>query len=85
MAGDPVGNGLVTSLSRPGGNITGLSLQTTDIGIKRLELLREVVPSLGRLAILANVGNAAAALETENRAEETGSNVGGYGAERPSM
>ena len=53
----------MTSLSRPGGNITGLSLQTTDIGIKRLELLREVVPSLGRLAILANVGNAAAALE----------------------
>ena len=42
LAGDPVGNGLVVSLARPGGNVTGLSLQTTDIGAKRLELLREV-------------------------------------------
>jgi putative tryptophan/tyrosine transport system substrate-binding protein len=63
LAGDPVGNGLVASLPRPGANITGLSLQTTDIGAKRLEVLREVLPKLGRLAILANVGNAAAALE----------------------
>jgi putative ABC transport system substrate-binding protein len=75
LAGDPVGNGLVTSLSRPGGNITGLSLQTTDIGIKRLELLREVVPSLGRLAILANVGNAAAALEM-NEVQESAQRLG---------
>jgi putative tryptophan/tyrosine transport system substrate-binding protein len=65
LAGDPVGNGLVVSLARPGGNITGLSLQTTDIGAKRLELLREVVAPLGRLAIMANVGNAAAALEMD--------------------
>src|SRR5262252_490780 len=63
LAGDPVGNGLVASLPRPGANITGLSLQTTDIGAKRLEVLREVLPKLGRLAILANIGNAAAALE----------------------
>src|SRR5262245_65576075 len=63
LAGDPVGNGLVASLPRPGGNIPGLSLQTTDIGAKRLEVLREVLPKLGRLAILANIGNAASALE----------------------
>jgi ABC-type uncharacterized transport system substrate-binding protein len=63
LAGDPVGNGLVASLPRPGANITGLSLQTTDMSAKRLEVLREVLPKLGRLAILANIGNAAAALE----------------------
>jgi putative tryptophan/tyrosine transport system substrate-binding protein len=63
LAGDPVGNGLVASLPRPGANITGLSLQTTDMSAKRLEVLREVLPKLGRLAILATIGNAAAALE----------------------
>jgi putative ABC transport system substrate-binding protein len=62
-AGDPVGNGLVASLARPGGNITGLSLQSNDIAGKRLELLREVVPSLRRVAILANVGNPFSVLE----------------------
>jgi ABC-type uncharacterized transport system substrate-binding protein len=54
---DPVGSGLVASLARPGGNITGLSLQQADLAGKRLELLREVIPALRRLAILANVGN----------------------------
>jgi putative ABC transport system substrate-binding protein len=62
-AGDPVGTGLVASLARPGGNITGLSLQSADLAGKRLELLSEVVPSLGRLAILANVGNPAVMLD----------------------
>jgi putative tryptophan/tyrosine transport system substrate-binding protein len=62
-AGDPVGNALVASLARPGGNITGLSLQQRDLAGKRLELLREVIPSLRRLAILANVGNPGAVLE----------------------
>ena len=62
-AGDPVGTGLVASLARPGGNVTGLSLQTTDLVSKRLELLREVVPGLRRLAILANVGSPIGVLE----------------------
>ena len=64
VAGDPLGTGLVSNLGRPGGNITGLSLQQTDLAAKRLELLREVVPSLRRLAIMANVGNPASVLET---------------------
>ena len=56
-AGDPVGSGLVASLARPGSNVTGLSSQTVDTVGKRLELMREVVPGLHRLAILANVDN----------------------------
>jgi putative ABC transport system substrate-binding protein len=63
LAGDPVGSGLVASLARPGGNVTGLSGQQADVAAKRLELLREVVPSLHRLAIVANVGNPYAILE----------------------
>jgi putative ABC transport system substrate-binding protein len=62
-AGDPVGTGLVASLSHPGGNITGFSINQTELASKRVELLREVVPSLHRLAIMANVGNPAAPLE----------------------
>ncbi len=61
--GDPVGTGLVTSLARPGGNVTGLSLQATDLAGKRLELLREVVPDLRRLAVMANVSAPPAVLE----------------------
>jgi putative ABC transport system substrate-binding protein len=56
-AGDPVGSGLVASLARPGGNVTGLSMQSSDLAGKQVELLREVVPSLRRLAILANAGS----------------------------
>ena len=62
-AGDPVGTGLVASLSRPGGNVTGLSIQQTDVAAKRLELLREFVPGLRRLAILANVDGPAVVLD----------------------
>jgi putative tryptophan/tyrosine transport system substrate-binding protein len=62
-AADPVGTGLVASLARPGGNATGLSIQLIDTAGKRLELLREIVPGIGRLAILANVGAPGAVLE----------------------
>ena len=64
-AGDPVASGLVESLARPGGNVTGLSLQQTDTAGKRLELLREVVPRLHRLAILVNPDNPAGVLERD--------------------
>jgi putative tryptophan/tyrosine transport system substrate-binding protein len=64
LANDPVSTGLVTSLARPGGNVTGLSIQSTDLAGKRLELLREIVPNLRRLAILTNIDYAAAVLET---------------------
>ena len=60
---DPLGTGLVASLARPGGNVTGLSLQFTDLVGKRIELLREVVPGLRRLAIMANIGYPASVLE----------------------
>jgi len=55
LAADPVGTGLVTTLAQPGGNITGLSIQNVDLAGKRFELLHEIVPSLHRLAIMANV------------------------------
>ena len=60
---DPVGDGLVASLARPGGSITGLSLQSPDLAGKRLELLREVVPGLRRLAIMAVVSGSGTVLE----------------------
>jgi putative ABC transport system substrate-binding protein len=60
---DPVGTGLVASLVRPGANVTGLSVQGTDLAGKRIELLREVVPGLRTLAIMANAGSPAAVLE----------------------
>jgi hypothetical protein len=63
VAVDPVGSGFVESLSRPGGNITGLSLQGPDLAGKRLELLREIVPGRRRLAIMVNVGYVAAKQE----------------------
>jgi putative ABC transport system substrate-binding protein len=65
IAGDPVENGLVASLSRPNGNATGLSLMKTDLAPKRLELLREGVPGVLRLAILANASYPAAAVEMQ--------------------
>ena len=60
---DPVSTGLVASLARPGGNLTGLSNQLGDTASKRLELLREIVPGLRRLGIWANVGNPGTVLE----------------------
>jgi putative ABC transport system substrate-binding protein len=54
---DPVGSGIVASLARPGGNVTGLSMQSPDIAGKRLALLREVVPKLRRVAFMGNLDN----------------------------
>jgi putative ABC transport system substrate-binding protein len=56
LSPDPVGGGLVASLARPGGNVTGLSIEATDLASKRLEVLREVVPGLHRLAVMVDVG-----------------------------
>ena len=61
--GDPVGAGLVTTLARPGGNVTGLSVLSVDLAGKRLDLLREAISNLGRLAIMGNVGNPIVVLE----------------------
>jgi putative ABC transport system substrate-binding protein len=77
-ANDPVGTGLVPSLARPGGNVTGLSSQAADIAGKRLELLREVIPGLRHLAIMSNAGYPAAVLEmgeAESAARTVGLNV----------
>jgi putative ABC transport system substrate-binding protein len=63
VAADPLGTGLVASLARPGGNVTGLSNQAADLAAKRLEFLREVVPGLRRLAIMANIDYPAVVLE----------------------
>ena len=63
VAVDPLGTSLVASLARPGGNVTGLSIQSADLAGKRLELLREVIPGLHRFATLANVGYPAALVE----------------------
>ena len=65
IAGDPVGNKLVASLARPGGNATGLSIQQTELASKRLELLREIVPGLVRLAIMANAASPNTAREID--------------------
>ena len=72
-AGDPLGNGLVASLARPSGNVTGLSLMAPDLSAKRLELLKGVVPELARVAVIWNGANPYPALvfkETENAARE---------------
>src|SRR5437870_9803130 len=72
---DPVGNGFVTSLARPGGNITGLSTHYPEISGKQLELLKEIIPRLSRMAVLGNStvpGNAQAIRETERAARVFG-------------
>jgi putative tryptophan/tyrosine transport system substrate-binding protein len=63
IATDPVGGGLVASLAQPGGNVTGLSVEQADLAGKRVELLREVVPELRRLAIIVNFDYPSAVLE----------------------
>ncbi len=74
-AGDPVGSLIVASLARPGGNITGLSSEAPDTASKKLGLLRELVPDLHRLAILADVGNPYAMLD-ERKIGEAARTVG---------
>jgi ABC-type uncharacterized transport system substrate-binding protein len=72
---DPVGNGFVTSLARPGGNITGLSSLAPELSGKQLELLKEIVPKLSRLAVLGtstNPGNAQQLREMELAAKAFG-------------
>jgi ABC-type uncharacterized transport system substrate-binding protein len=86
IAEDPIGTGVIASLARPGGNVTGLSLQQTDLAGKRLELLREVVGDLGRLAIMANVGFPDALLEmreVETRAKALGLQIATLEIRRP--
>ena len=61
VAGDPIGSGLVTSLARPGGNVTGLTDIAPEIAGKRLELFREAVPGITRIAVLWNPANPSAA------------------------
>jgi putative tryptophan/tyrosine transport system substrate-binding protein len=65
LAADPLGNGLITSLARPGGNLTGLSIQTTDLAAKRLELIRELVRSVRRVGIVASADSPSNTLEVE--------------------
>src|SRR5678810_12115 len=72
---DPVGNGFVASLARPGGNITGLSTLAPELSGKQLELLKEIVPKLSRVAVLGNStdpGNAQVVAETERAAVTLG-------------
>ena len=78
VAGDPVGSGLVVSLARPGGNVTGMSLMAPDLGGKRLQLLNELLPQLARVAVLWNSANPYAALvfrETQAAGRTLGTEV----------
>jgi ABC-type uncharacterized transport system substrate-binding protein len=63
VAVDPVGSGMVDSLARPGGNVTGVSIQETELAGKRIELLRQILPELRRIAVIANVNYPASVLE----------------------
>jgi putative ABC transport system substrate-binding protein len=65
-AGDPIGSGVAVSLSHPGGNVTGTTSMAPDLGVKQVELLRELIPGLGKLGVLANPTNAGAPLLLAN-------------------
>jgi len=87
VASDPVGSGMVASLARPGGNVTGLSLQQSDVAGKRLELLLEVIPNFGRLAIIANFGaptSVAEVHEVQKSAYARGLDVDIFEIQKPS-
>jgi ABC-type uncharacterized transport system substrate-binding protein len=64
---DPVGQGHIDSLARPGGNVTGLSSTSFDLADKRLELLKEIIPKLSRVAVLRDLTNQAAELALRDR------------------
>jgi putative ABC transport system substrate-binding protein len=84
--GDPVGSGIVASLARPGGHVTGLSLIASDLAAKRLELAKETIPGLGHVAILWNPNNASVTLrfkETEAAAREMGLKLHSIEARQP--
>jgi putative tryptophan/tyrosine transport system substrate-binding protein len=74
-AGDPLGSGLVVTLARPGGNVTGMSLMAPELGGKRLELLRELLPRLARVAVLWNAANPYSA-NVFKETEEAGRTLG---------
>jgi ABC-type uncharacterized transport system substrate-binding protein len=74
-AGDPVGAGIVASLARPGGNVTGLSSQSPDVAGKRLELMREIIPGLHRLAVLADTDNPFVKLDV-SQIQQAGAGLG---------
>jgi putative ABC transport system substrate-binding protein len=73
--GDPVGTGLVDSLARPGGNVTGLSQMTPSVAVKRLELLRELVPQISRVLVLTHLSDPIAAPQVK-ALEETARSLG---------
>src|SRR5215470_7469895 len=73
---DPVGIGLVASLARPGGNLTGIGIFTTELAAKRLELLRELLPTAGRVAVLVNPANAATTEATLREVEPAARTMG---------
>ncbi len=84
--GDPVGNGLVASLARPGANLTGLGLLNPEISGKRLELLKESLPSISRVAVLTNPGNPVHAVfwrETHTAAQTLGLQLQPIGVRSP--
>jgi putative ABC transport system substrate-binding protein len=76
VAEDPVGLGLVASLARPGGNLTGINIFTAELGAKRLELLRELVPGAARMAVLVNPANATIAETTVRDVEAAARGLG---------
>jgi putative ABC transport system substrate-binding protein len=75
IAVDPVGTGMVASLARPGGNVTGLSVQTTELPGKRIELLRQLIPKLARLAVIGNA-NYIGASEEINEVQTVAHQIG---------
>ncbi|MBV8513019.1 MAG: ABC transporter substrate-binding protein [Xanthobacteraceae bacterium] len=85
-AGDPLGSGLVASLAQPGGNVTGLSLMAPDLGGKRMELLKEVVPKISRVAVLWNRLNPYSAnsfKEAQFAAQQMDVNIQSFGVKGP--